>query len=269
MRQAKVNFCSALRCSQKTSVNGKLLGAHYYPITYRWPQDIYIAGYPKSGNTWMQQLISGLIFGIDTELLPDRLSQDLIPDIQYKKNYKRYLDFAVFKTHVLPSPTMQRVIHLVRDGRDVMLSYYAMHRNAGRNVSLEEMIVRGRNLTPAKWYVHTRKWLDNPYSADMITVRYEDLLSDPKQSLNKIADFMKINRTQEQIEKIVSGCRFEKMQEKEQTYGLENPNWPKSSKFFRKGSAGSYRDELDDTLKQYFETEAHDCLVRLGYPLSS
>src|ERR1700728_3872206 len=81
------------------------------------PGDIVVAGYPKSGNTWMQYLLAGLRFGIDVRLAPDSLVQELIPDMHSKRFYKRHLAPMFFKTHQLPKREFRRVIYLVRDGR--------------------------------------------------------------------------------------------------------------------------------------------------------
>src|SRR5438067_12223108 len=60
------------------------------PIGVYDPQDIFIAGYPKSGNTWFQNLIASLIYGVATELAPDALIQELVPDVHHKRYYRRF-----------------------------------------------------------------------------------------------------------------------------------------------------------------------------------
>jgi hypothetical protein len=69
-------------------------------------------------------MLAGLIFGIDVRFAPDSLVQDLIPDVYYKRFYRRHLTPTFFKTHDLPRPQSRRVIYLVRDGRDAMVSYF-------------------------------------------------------------------------------------------------------------------------------------------------
>jgi hypothetical protein len=89
------------------------------------PSDMFVAGYPKSGNTWVQYMMAGVLFGVDTRLAPDSLIQDLVPDVYFKRFYRRYLSSMFFKTHDLPKPNYRKVIYFVRDGRDVMVSYFS------------------------------------------------------------------------------------------------------------------------------------------------
>src|SRR5579862_9101604 len=88
------------------------------------PKDIFVVAYPKSGVTWMQYLLAGLIFGIDARHAHDSLVQDLVPDVHQRTFYRRHMTPTFFKTHHLPQPEYRRVIYLVRDGRDVMVSYF-------------------------------------------------------------------------------------------------------------------------------------------------
>jgi hypothetical protein len=235
------------------------------PINYTLEQDIFVCGYPKSGNTWMQNLLVGVIYGITTEYLPDALAQKLIPDVHYEQYYRRYLNFAVFKSHHLPMPEYKKVIHLIRDGRDAMVSYYAMNKASGINYSLAEMVIEGKGIM-SKWNEHTQQWLNNPYGADILVVRYEDLLINPSDVLLKICSFIGIERDIDLIKRAISGNTFAKMQEKENTFGKFNSNYTdKNYKFFRKGKIGSYKDEMPKNLIHYFEKESKNQLAAFGY----
>ena len=233
-----------------------LQNQYYIPINNTLDNDIFIAGFPKSGNTWMQNLISGLLFGIDSNLLPDKLTQELVPDVHTKKFYKRYNNITFFKTHELPKKHMKRVIHLVRDGRDAMVSYYAMNKAMGKKITLEEMIVSGKGIIPSKWYKHTRKWLANPHKADILIVKYEDLLIDPFLQLNRILEFSNIERDEEIINKTIIGNSFNEMKRKELEFGRDNKKWNPKNDFIRKGKIGSYKDEMPMDLIKIFESEA-------------
>src|SRR5687767_15231360 len=94
------------------------------PIRETSAADVFICGYPRSGNTWFQNLLAGVVHGVDPEFAHDSLIQDLVPDVHYKRFYKRYGPHAYFKSHALPEPSYRRVVYLLRDGRDVMVSYH-------------------------------------------------------------------------------------------------------------------------------------------------
>ncbi|MDB6057814.1 MAG: Sulfotransferase, partial [Verrucomicrobiales bacterium] len=96
----------------------------YTPIDEFQPEDVFIVGYPKSGNTWFQNLISGLIYGVDSRLCPTRLVNDIVPDVHFNEYYHRYSTPMFFKSHSLPRPDYRRVVYLLRDGRDAMVSYF-------------------------------------------------------------------------------------------------------------------------------------------------
>src|SRR5579862_3808690 len=94
------------------------------PIGETEPSDIFVCGFPRSGHTWFQNLLAGVVFGANPEFAHDSLIQDLVPDVHYKRFYKRYGPNAYFKSHALPRKEYRRVVYLLRDGRDAMVSYY-------------------------------------------------------------------------------------------------------------------------------------------------
>ncbi len=238
---------------------------NFIPISETMDNDIFIAGYPKSGNTWVQNLIAGLLFGIETSLLTDKLTQEIVPDLHGKKFYLRFNDFNFFKTHNLPQKKMKRVIHLVRDGRDVMASYYAMNTSLKKNSTLEEMIKYGKDIYPCKWHNHTRDWLNNPFNAEILIIKYENLLLDPENELKKILKFAGLERSDEIINRVIEGNSFNEMQRKERENGWYNKNWDTSEKFIRKGKKGTYKTEIPEELINYFEKEAQFELEYFDY----
>src|SRR6185437_416936 len=145
-----------------------------------------IVGFPKSGNTWMQSIMTSIMHGINTETLDNNVIQNLSPDVYSFKYYYRFINRCFFKTHELPNPTYKNVIYIVRDGRDALVSYYHYNKAQGTHYTIDEMISEGKGLFNVKWHVHTEQWVKNPYSANIIFVRYEDLINSPLQERKKI-----------------------------------------------------------------------------------
>lgn len=238
------------------------------PISKTESQDVFIAGFPKSGNTWMQNLLSGVLFGISTELLPDRLTQDLVPDVHYKKYYKRFLDFNCFKTHNLPKKNYKRVIYLVRDPRDVIVSYYHFLKNLGKDVDFKNMII-SENGELSQWKAHVNKWKENPYNSEIMILKYEDLLINSMREMKRVTKFINIERSDEVLFRAIDGNTFEKMRKKEDTMGFDNDvsrdTWKSYSNFFRKGKRGSHKEELTKELIELIEIRAFEEMEYLNY----
>src|SRR5262245_49052900 len=76
----------------------------YTPIRTVMPNDVFVVGYPKSGNTWFQYIVSALVYGVDPEATPDSVIQELVPDVHAKSFYKRFATPTYFKSHDLPTP---------------------------------------------------------------------------------------------------------------------------------------------------------------------
>lgn len=247
-------------------INTEMREMNYYPSHETYPQDIFVAGFPKSGNTWMQSLLASVIYGIDSTYLPDRLTQELVPEEGARHYYKRILDFVCFKTHGLPNPKYRRVIHLVRDPRDAMASYHAMMVSLKRECTLEEVIMQGKNV-PVKWNEHARAWLNNPHKADTMLLQYEKLVTQPFEEMKRVCAFIGIERSDDLIMRAVAGNTFDKMKEKAKL-GADYQHWNEDNffqKFFRKGKIGSYKEDLPQHLIDFIEKEFAPEMKIFGY----
>jgi hypothetical protein len=91
-------------CSERTSNRlTRLIGAHFGEA---WPQ-YYVSEYPRSGGTWLSGMLADYLDCV-------RPGPSVFP-IGCR---------AVLHNHWKYHPKLKRVVYLMRDGRDVMTSYY-------------------------------------------------------------------------------------------------------------------------------------------------
>src|SRR5258708_3122917 len=93
-----------------------------------YADDTFIVSYPRSGNTWTRFLVANLLhpdepanFANIERLVPDSEAQSC----RYFKSISRP---RLIKSHQYFDPRYKKVIYIVRDPRDVALSYYDFQR---------------------------------------------------------------------------------------------------------------------------------------------
>lgn len=227
--------------------------------------DVFIAGFPKSGNTWMQVLVASLMYGLDPELAPDTLIQELVPDVHYKKVFKRFQTPTFFKTHLLPQPEYRRVINIVRDGRDIIASSRYFISVLGGNVAEGDTIDLPTQLGFGAWHDHIEAWHANPFGAVMLVVRYEDLIDDCVGQLERMADFVGVAPSRQRLAAIASATTAERMKARERRVQWDNSSWPKDRPFIRQGRKGGFREELTPDQIRRFTARAGRALALCGY----
>ena len=238
------------------------------PINSFDKKDIFIASYPKSGVTWMQNLITCMLLNTNSKYITPKLVSEIVPDTHAKRFYKRTFFRMFFKTHSLPKSEYKKVIHLVRDGRDTLVSfYYYLQLNKDSGPTLSEMVDLEQDIWPQKWYEHTKAWSENPYSCELLTIRYEDLKEKPLETLRKIADFSDLQIEEEKLQEIFDSNKIDKLRAKVVQHGWDyDKNFGNDSKnFFRKGITGEYKKELNTELLQKFEDYSKEMLIKYNY----
>ncbi|MBW2491613.1 MAG: glycosyltransferase, partial [Deltaproteobacteria bacterium] len=227
---------------------------------------MYILGYPRSGNTWLCYLLA---YCLNCEY--DDLDEPGIhPRDQYQRNYVKgglshtsYQDKVgrILKTHKFGSVSDHNkpVIYLVRDVRDVIVSYY-YYLSSGTSAQTVPSEISSdfsefvRHYTE-KWVEHVNQGLK--ISPDII-LRYEDLLKLTHSVLASI--FSKFNTaiSERRIEKAVDIFSFKRLSKRDP--GDEN-----AASFFRKGIAGDWENKLAESDIERILSIAGDSLASLGY----
>ncbi len=232
------------------------------------PDDIYVVGFPKSGNTWMQSIMAGLLYGIHVDRVPDKMTQVLCPDIHMNPYFVRVSPVMAFKSHeAKPGEQHKRVIYLIRDVRDVLLSYYHMlNSQYPGKYSLKQMMMEQFSCGYGKWGDHVHAWTSNvPDSRDQIVVRYEDLLEAAVPTLQTIGQFVGLKMPSDAYRDLADRVEFSKMKAREKQFGMASARWDPKNTFFRQGKSSAYKQEVDKNTLAAVTAKHKLTLTRFGY----
>lgn len=216
---------------------------------------VWLVSYPRSGNTYVRNILYH-VFGKESSVyhkLPDR------------KVPEDFADYPFVKTHLLPNdlPDNYRdrpVVYILRDGRDAIVSE-AWHRkdfhaprSKVRYNMLEATLAAGGSHFGG-WSHHVRTWLPQ---ADVI-IRFHDLLIDPLSEVEKIRAIADLPRAEtDQLPTFLS----QKMGTPK--YGRVSREG-RNRKFFRKGKAGSWKEEMPRWMQDIFWRYHGDVMEVVGF----
>ena len=170
--------------------------------------DIFVAGTPKTGTTWVQQIVHQLRTGGDMDF--DEMF-DLGPIVEFAHDLQIDLDAEqkafprCFKTHVWypRCPKGARYIWIVREPCAVAYSFFNVSLGwffQPGEVSVEEFLEvmwlsKAEPLTVkshASYFHHLKSWWPHRNDPNVLLVFYEDLKECYESSVRSIAEFMDI-----------------------------------------------------------------------------
>ncbi len=238
---------------------------HSEPQTLQvFPEDVFIVSYPRSGNTWVRFLLANLKADVDRPI--DFVEMErLVPDLHMLSQWENLHQMPLprlIKSHMPFDNRYKRVIYLVRDGRDVMVSYYHYHCPRSYQISFFEFLLK--DVWPGHWHEHVQSWLDRAGKLSFLLVRYEDLLAGPVEQLARMAEFVGLAADKHQLQRAVEHSSFEFLKNLEAEKGYESSAEPRI-KFFRAGTSGGWKKYFEPHHKRLFKQQANDALLRLGY----
>lgn len=229
--------------------------------------DVFLVSYPKSGNTWARFMLSYALFSELKEGDVDfRTMEYYVPDLHVAPPRPDLPTPRVMKTHSPYSEKYRRVIYMLRDGRDAILSYYYHSTQRGNFQGTFPEFLMWQ--TPfGTWADHVREWLEPHLKQEIMVVKYEDLKSSPVKTLKRMTDFIGVNVSPERLKDAVEWSSFSKMKKIEKEKGLPHPG-AENQEFVRKGKVGGWIDEFSRADLEFFlESGAREMLERMEYLL--
>lgn len=172
-----------------------------------------------------------------------------------------------------PKLTLGAIV-IVRDPRDVAVSF-AHHGAKSMDFAIDRMgnplastEMSGRRLPEklpqrlSSWSLHVESWLSAPIR--VLPLKYEDMLTDPMLCFGRTAEFLGFDLSPETLSKAIEAVRFDRLRSAEEAGGFrERMTGP--SRFFRRGTAGGWRDSLSPAQVARIEEDHGLMMKKLGY----
>lgn len=246
--------------------------ARDHPLAYRWKVrilarrcDVFLVSFPKSGRTWLRMMLGHalqtrfgfperrLMFatkaGIDRPGMP-RILATHDDDPQVKRAQRVFSDKRAYRD--------RKVIFLIRDPRDLLVSYY-FHRSKRTTGDfrfegdLDDFLSVDAGIVESLVAFYNAWARQREVPNGFLLVRYEDMHADPAGQLRRVLDFIGAEGVDDgAIARAVNLSSFDRMQEIERTGSRRgrslrpgDPADPDSFKV-REGRVGGHRDALTE-----------------------
>jgi len=222
-----------------------------------------VTEYPKSGGSWFAQML-GVYLGVP-----------------FTRNRFPIFGSQIMHGHYIDIPNIHNVFCIIRDGRDVMISYYfhsLLLHDSGDNYQIVNRTKKDlgiydptnihENLPKFIEYKFSRRihpkffwneFIDSWMNRGISLIKYEKLVEDTEGVLSEIFSLnLNLKPNSNKIKEVVEKFRFENVAGRSR--GVEKVN-----SFLRKGVAGDWKEKFNQESKEIFNYFAGDMLIKIGY----
>lgn len=237
--------------------------------TYTFQEDdICIVAYPKSGNNFLLFLIAMLLY---RKKMDWATKGEMIQNVSSEPIENLPSPHLVW-SHDNYDSSYPKVIYLVRDPRDVVISYYhhsQKYYNDSRDFQTFFEAFMNGNI--GSWETNIKSWLDNQGKVKngFLLVKYENLLQDTTKEAHRITNFLNLDRTEQEIHEAVNWASFDNMkalERKQQSHLNGNSSSGNQTiPFVREGKANKWKSILSKEQQQQINQTFGKTLTRLGY----
>uniref|UniRef100_A0A8C4TJN1 Sulfotransferase n=2 Tax=Erpetoichthys calabaricus TaxID=27687 RepID=A0A8C4TJN1_ERPCA len=241
------------------------------------PDDVVVASYPKTGTTWVSQIVD-LMYCLDD---PSRVHRapiyERVPFLEMSKTEDfeagtTILDATpsprLIKTHLpvqlIPQSFWDnncKIIYTARNAKDTAVSYFHFSRmnkiqsRAGTWPTFLEEFINGE-MVFGSWYDHVRGWWDKKESQPILYLLYEDLKENLPREIDKICRFLGRELSVADKQKVVSQTSFDVMKSSPMAnYSTCSAMDHKVSPFMRKGQVGDWKNHFTVVQNERFDED--------------
>jgi hypothetical protein len=238
--------------------------------------DVLLVSYPKSGSTWLRFLLAHAL----TSAEPDFDSiRSTLPPLGLHQRAPRLVAGGgrLIRSHeplgAAPALGRQAAVYLVRDARDVALSYFEHERRSTRfDGELLEFLAgftQGNVGSYGSWQEHVLSALAHETAGRVpfLRVRYEDLRADTVGELARILRFLGVEPDAAALVAVVEANTKARMRAKESSSTFLRSMPTDGSAFVRPDRDRGWTELVPESERARFERACGAALTGAGYTL--
>ena len=225
---------------------------------------IWLASYPRSGNTLFRILLNRLRGVHSYSVYNDRIFEerpevaDVVGHMHAGASIEQMAnspEIFVVKTHDLPGEDDYPAVYLVRDGRDALVSYAHFARDFESSEAPRDFVSTLRDLVVSTdafggWGANVLGWVQRRRGPTAV-VKFEDLLADPVLTMDRALAQLPLEPRADGATGVMPS--FDELQQQ-------------LPQFFRRGRTGVWRNEMPPEIQQLFWDKHAQAMDVMGYP---
>jgi hypothetical protein len=239
---------------------------------------VFIAGLPKSGTTWLENLMGAIpgyrrlvCYDLNNSLFEHKLDPAVLEVLPSRGNFytKTHVEASIEGVAALRRCGIPTVI-MVRDIRDQCVSrfFHVLNDPAHRHHKLYSLGERSDafshcvKITIDEYLLWVDDWLKAAEidHDSFLVVRYEDMYSNPKKEFNRVLTHFDIKLTNETVDSILNAISKSSLEGRNIEERLKT-----HKNTLRKGGSGDWKNHLSAEDIESFKLKANHQLIKLGY----
>nr|DBA16094.1 TPA: hypothetical protein GDO54_003524 [Pyxicephalus adspersus] len=253
-------------------------------LTWAWKEfevrddDVFNVTYPKSGTTWLQEILSLIYSNGDPTPVKTQYSWDRVPWIEQYSGRRQIenrpsprLITTHLPIHIFPQSyykSKAKIIYTVRNPKDVCVSLYHFSLVAQFMESREDFqdfitLFLSNDVMFGRWFEHVKGWLTIKDNPNFLLLSYDSMVKDLRSSVAKICKFLGKDLSDAAIDSVVEHSSFKAMKDNNMSNYSAVPNDifnKQHGTFHRKGISGDHKNYFTPAQEEEFNEIYKECM---------